>query len=164
MDFASNNTFTMKAYATKANAKVLLKVENSGDAGINFEKEVTMTTTNTWETLTFDYSAIPTNTYDKIVIIFDLGTMGDGSADFTYYFDNIELSNVTGGSSVNLPIDFETATTWVDFDGGVVTTETNPFSNADNNSANVGKMVKDVGQVWGGSSITLSACNGFHKQ
>ena len=68
------------------------------------------------------------------------------------------------GYSQTLPIDFETATTWTDFDGGVVTTETNSFSNADNNSANVGKMVKDVGQVWGGSSITLSTANGFRKQ
>ena len=163
MDFTANNTFSMKAYSIKAGTKVLMKVENSTDAGINYEKEVTMTTTNTWETLVFDYSAIPANTYDKIVIIFDLGTMGDGTADFTYYFDDITLYDNGGGtgSAGSLPLDFETATTWVDFDGGEVTTIANPQSNGDNNSANVGQMVKNAGQVWGGSSIALSSAMDF---
>ena len=98
MDFTANNTFSMKAYSIKAGTKVLMKVENSTDAGINYEKEVTMATTNAWETLVFDYSAIPANTYDKIVIIFDLGTMGDGTADFTYYFDDITLYDNGGGT------------------------------------------------------------------
>lgn len=95
MDFNNNNTFSMKVYSIKAGTKVLLKVENSGDNNINYEKEVTMTQTNAWETLTFDYSAIPTsNTYDRVVLIFDLGTQGDGSANFTFYFDDITLYNV----------------------------------------------------------------------
>ena len=163
MDFTANNTFSMKAYSIKAGTKVLMKVENSTDAGINYEKEVTMTTTNTWETLVFDYSAIPANTYDKIVIIFDLGTMGDGTADFTYYFDDITLYDNGGGTgaAASLPLDFETATTWVDFDGGEVTTIANPQSNGDNNSANVGQMVKNAGQVWGGSSLALSSAMDF---
>ena len=163
MDFTANNTFSMKAYSIKAGTKVLMKVENSTDAGINYEKEVTMATTNAWETLVFDYSAIPANTYDKIVIIFDLGTMGDGTADFTYYFDDITLYENGGGtgSAGSLPLDFETATTWVDFDGGEVTTIANPQSNGDNNSASVGQMIKNAGQVWGGSSIALSSAMDF---
>ena len=92
IDFANNNTFTMKAYTVKANTNVLLKVENSGNpAGIQFEQEVTMTTTNAWETLTFDYSGIDDRDYDKLVIIFDNGTQGDGSSNFTFYIDDIEL-------------------------------------------------------------------------
>lgn len=158
MDFTTNNTFSMKAYSVKAGTKVLMKVENSTDAGINYEKEVTMTSTNAWETLVFDYSAIPANTYDKIVVIFDLGTMGDGTANFTYYFDDITLYDNGGGTgaTASLPLDFETATSWVDFDGGEVTTISNPQSNADNNSASVGQMIKNAGQVWGGSSLALS--------
>ncbi len=43
--------------------------------------------------LTFDYSAINTaRTYQKIVLIFDLGTVGDGSANFTFLFDDITLN------------------------------------------------------------------------
>ena len=78
MDFANNDTFTMKVYSPRADAKVLLKVENSSDPTINFEKEVSLTTANAWETITFDYSTISSsNTYDRVVLIFDLGTMGD---------------------------------------------------------------------------------------
>lgn len=107
MDFNANNTFSMKVYTIKANTKVLLKVENSANGGINYEKEVTMTTTNAWETLTFDYSAIPANTYDRIVLIFDLGTVGDGSANFTYYFDDITLFDNGGTATVvTLPFNF----------------------------------------------------------
>ena len=92
IDFANNNTFSMKVYSPRANAKVLFKVENSSNAGINFEKEVTMTTANAWETLVFDYSAIDnTKSYHKIVLIFDNGTMGDGTANFTFYVDDIVL-------------------------------------------------------------------------
>jgi len=84
MDFANNDTFTMKAYAIKPDTKVLLKVENSVDAGIFYEQEVIMSTTNTWETLTFDYSGINTaNTYDKVILIFDNGTFSDAGANYT---------------------------------------------------------------------------------
>ena len=163
MDFANNDIFTMKVYSHRARAKVLLKVENSGNAGTFFEKEVETTVANAWETLTFDYAAISkTNIYDKLVIIFDNGTMGDASANFTFYIDDITLTT-TGVTvpTVNLPLDFESATTWGDFDGGVVTTETNPHNNGDNSSANVGKMVKNAGQTWGGSSIVLGAAMDF---
>ena len=74
-------------------AKLLLKVENLTNNTINFEKEVATTTANAWEVLTFDYSAIDaTKSYQKVILIFDLGTMGDGSANFTYLFDDITLN------------------------------------------------------------------------
>ena len=82
----------MKVFSPRIGAKVLLKVENLTNGGISFEKEVTTTTANAWELLTIDFSAINTaNSYQKIVLIFDLGTMGDGTANFTYLFDDITL-------------------------------------------------------------------------
>ncbi|QXP69773.1 T9SS type A sorting domain-containing protein [Polaribacter sp. R2A056_3_33] len=163
MDFANNDTFTMKVYSPRVGAKVLLKVENSGDAGINYSKEVLTTIANGWETLTFDYAAISkTASYEKLVIIFDNDIMGDGSANYTFYIDDITLSS-SGVvlPTVALPLDFESATTWTNFDGGVVTTETNPYNNADNSSENVGKMVKNAGQPWGGSVVKLSSAMDF---
>ena len=92
IDFSTKKTFTVKVYSPRVGAKLLLKVENLTNGGISFEKEVLTTTANTWETLTFDYSAIDvTKSYQKVVLIFDNGTMGDGSANFTYYFDDITL-------------------------------------------------------------------------
>jgi len=89
----AKKTFKMKVYSPRAGAKVLLKVENLTNANINFEKEVTTTVANAWEELTFDYSAINTaNSYQKVVLIFDNGTKGDGTAAYTYYFDDITLN------------------------------------------------------------------------
>jgi hypothetical protein len=82
----------MKVYSPRVGAKVLMKVENLTNGALNFEKEVSTTVANGWEELTFDYSAINTaNTYQKVVIIFDLGTVGDGSANFTFLLDDIRL-------------------------------------------------------------------------
>jgi hypothetical protein len=93
IDFSTKKTFKVRVFSPRAGAKLLLKVENQTDGGINFEKEVATTVAGAWETLTFDYSAINTaNSYQKIVLIFDLGTVGDGSANFTYLFDNITLN------------------------------------------------------------------------
>ncbi len=92
IDF-TKKTFKMKVWSPRVGAKVLLKVENLTNGGISFEKEVSTTKANEWEELTFDYSAINTaNSYQKVVLIFDNGTAGDGSANFTFYFDDITLN------------------------------------------------------------------------
>jgi len=93
IDFSAGKTFKVKVYSPRVGAKLLLKVENLTDGGINFEKEVATTVANGWEELSFDYSAINTaNSYQKVVLIFDLGTAGDGSANYTFYFDDIKLN------------------------------------------------------------------------
>lgn len=90
---AGTNTFKMKVYSPRVGAKILLKVENATNAGINFEKEMLSTVANAWEELTFDYTGINTaNSYHKIVLIMDNGIMGDGSANFTFLFDDIKLN------------------------------------------------------------------------
>jgi len=93
INFSSLHTMKMKVYSPRVGAKVLLKVENAADGSISFEKEVLTTTANAWEQLTFDYTGISTtNAYQKITIIFDNGTMGDGSANYTFLFDDITLN------------------------------------------------------------------------
>jgi hypothetical protein len=81
---------TVKVFSPRVGAKLLLKVENLTNGGISFEKEVATTKANQWELLTFDYSTINTaNSYQKVVLIFDLGAVGDGSANYTFLFDDI---------------------------------------------------------------------------
>ena len=92
INFSVNKIVKFKVFSPRVGAKLLFKVENSLNGGSNFEREVTTTTANAWEELTFDFSAIPGGTYDKVVWIFDLGTMGNGTANFTYYFDDITLN------------------------------------------------------------------------
>lgn len=157
MDFSANKVFRMKVFSPRVGAKVLLKVENSSNGGINFEKEVTTTIANAWEDLVFDYSGInAANVYDRIVLIFELGTPGDGSANFTFLFDDIRLTNTF---PVAIPLNFEYPVTygWFDFDGGNVTVINNPQAGGINTSAKVARMIKNPGQPWGGSFLTLSS-------
>jgi hypothetical protein len=163
IDFSVNKTFKLKVYSPRVGAKVLLKVENETNGGINFEKEVLTTVANAWEDLTFDYSTISTtNLYHKIVFIFDLGTMGDGTANFTWLFDDVRLIN-SGGPALTLPVlpmDFESGTinyTFTNFNGGSTTKIANPQNNGINTSSNVAQMVKNIGDPWGGSWIQLAA-------
>ncbi len=92
INFSTKKTFKMKVFSPRVGTKYLLKVENSSNGAQGFEKEVSSTTANAWEELTFDFSLIPAGSYDKVVWIMDLGTAGNGSANFTYYFDDITLN------------------------------------------------------------------------
>lgn len=110
IDFSANKIFRMKVYSPRAGAKVLLKVENPSDNSINYEKEVSTTLANAWEDLVFDYSAINTaKSYQNIVIIFDNGTMGDGTANFTFLLDDIRLTKTLPVTGINLPVTFDEA-------------------------------------------------------
>jgi hypothetical protein len=152
IDFSSKKYMKMKVYSPRVGAKVLLKVENASDGGINYEKEVSTTVANAWEELTFDYTGINTaNSYQKIVLIFDNGTMGDGSANFTFLFDDIMQSSSPGALTL---FNFETGSyTFTDFDGGAASVISNPQATGINTSTKVGQMIKNSGQTWGGSWI-----------
>ena len=101
IDFSVDKTVRMKVFVPNAGDKVTFKVENSADGGIALEKEATTTVGNEWEWLVYDFSEIDDNDYDKVVIIFENGTMGDGSADFTYYFDDIEVVTLSDDASLS---------------------------------------------------------------
>ena len=108
IDFSANRVFRMKVFSPRVGAKVLLKVENLTNGGISYEKEVLTTVANTWEDMAFDFRQINTgNSYSKVVLIFDLGTVGDGSANFTWLFDDIRLTNQMPVSLLGLPVTFD---------------------------------------------------------
>jgi hypothetical protein len=158
IDFSVNKTFKVKVFMPRVGAKLLLKVENQTNAGINFEREATGTVANAWEELSFDYSTISTsNQYQKLVLIFDLGTMGDGTANFTYLFDDILLTSSSGGglTQMNLPVTFDDATVdygLVGFGGAeastIVADPTLP-------SNMVAKVIKSAtAELWAGTTVT----------
>ncbi|MCX8472456.1 MAG: glycoside hydrolase family 16 protein, partial [Sediminibacterium sp.] len=95
--FANNNRINIQVRAPRIGTRLRLKLENLTNTAIFFEKDDTTKTANAWENLSFNLSGIDTinKTYQKIVLIFDNGTIGNGSANFTYYFDNISLSAPT---------------------------------------------------------------------
>jgi hypothetical protein len=163
IDFSTGKIFRMKVFSPRVGAKVLLKVENASDGSINFEKEVATTVANDWEDLIFDYMAIDaTKSYQTLVFIFDNGTMGDGSANFTFLLDDIRLSSSM--PAMTLPLDFQSsllAYNFTNFDGGGVTVINNPQVSGINTSTKVAQMVKDNNQTWGGSWIGLDSLMDF---
>lgn len=162
MNFSSNKIFTMKVFSPRVGARVLLKVENLTDGGIFFEKEATSTVANAWEELGFDFSAINTaNSYQKVVLIFDLGTPGDGSPNFTWLFDDIKLTNALPDNVLKLPVTFENPNVnhaFTNFGNATSSVVNNPQINGSNPSSKVGRLVKASGaEVWAGSFLELNS-------
>jgi len=162
IDFSTNKIFKVKVYMPVVGARLLLKVENATNGGIFFELQDTCTVANAWEELTFDFSTINTsNTYSKMVFIFDLGTVGNGGPNFTYYFDEIKLVSGGGGptlTQMNLPVTFEDPTVnygLVGFGGAEQSTIVVDPTNANNH---VGKVIKSAtAELWAGTTITATA-------
>ncbi|MFW5705375.1 MAG: hypothetical protein ACOCX8_00095 [Bacteroidota bacterium] len=91
IDFTTNKLFKMKVWSPKTGAVVKLKVENLDNGDISHEVDATTTVSNEWEELEYDFSDIDiTNEYQKVVVFFDFGNVGDGT---TYYFDDIKLTS-----------------------------------------------------------------------
>jgi hypothetical protein len=114
VDFSTKKLFKVKVWSPVAGKKLLLKFEGAGAA---FEKEsVGVTTASAWQELSFDFTGVANvnNSNDTAVFIFDLGTAGDGSANSTYYFDDVVQSTVSGGTGssltqMSLPTTFDDA-------------------------------------------------------
>jgi hypothetical protein len=155
IDFSANKHFKMKVWTPGAGRKVLLKVENLTNGAIAYEVEKTSAVGNAWEELTFDFTGVNTaNSYQKLVFIFDLGTVGNGSANFTFYFDDVvQFNGGSGKAQVDLPITFEDTATvdykLADFGGNASSIVVDP---TDPNNL-VGKAVKTaVAELWAGTT------------
>ncbi|GAA4280712.1 hypothetical protein [Gaetbulibacter aestuarii] len=89
LDLTSYTSISLKTWSPKSGITVKLKLENI-DASVTHEVDMTTTVANSWETLTYDFSAAPAADYVRVVIFFDFGTAGDGSS---YYYDDFTLTN-----------------------------------------------------------------------
>ena len=86
INFSTLSTISMKVYSPRAGVPVLLKLE--GDAP---PSEVLTNTTqaNAWEILTWNFAGKQSNLYNKQVMMFDFGSVGNGTANSTFFFDDI---------------------------------------------------------------------------
>lgn len=151
IDFSAGKIFRMKVWSPRVGANVLLKVEGAGN--INYEKTAVTTVANAWEDLVFDYSTIPNGSYSKLVFIFDNGTMGDGSSNFTFYMDDIRLQSQIGQT---IPMNFESTITnysLLGFGGTNSSIVSNPYPTG-NASAKVAKSVRGY-ETWAGTALPL---------
>lgn len=163
IDFSSNKIFKLKTYAPQSGITIKLKVENSADGTIAHEVDAINSKADEWEELTYDFSDIDlSKEYDVFVIFFDFGENGAGA---DYYFDDVTLTD--GVDELKLPLSFESASLeydFTDFDGGQVMVIDNPHPAGINASSKVAEMVKNPGQTWGGSFITLDNSIDFNTR
>lgn len=163
IDFSEKKVIKMNVWSPRPGGQVLLKVENLTDGGIFYESGATTVGNSAWEEVSFDLSAIDTgNTYQKIVLFFDFGTVGDGSADWTFYIDDIKQAFPSTGSFEKMTIEnFEgAAPTLLPFGNAaaaVVTLDDLP-SGLGLVTANVGQFSKPGGaEVWAGVTQELGS-------
>lgn len=158
LDFSTNNTFKMMVYSPRVGCPVLFKLEEAG--GTFVERTTNTTVANAWEELSWNFGGSTSNLYTDLTFIYDLGVMGDGSANFTFYQDEIQFVPGPAPTGLTLPITFDDPNityTMTDFDGGTTALMANPFSGGINTTSHVLQMIKNAGQPWGGSKLTLSA-------
>ncbi len=158
VDFSTNTILSMKVWSPTAGSVVKLKLENIADPSISTEIDATTTSSNAWETLSYNFSGVdPTIEYGRVVVFFDFGNAGTGA---DYYFDDI-MMGAAPADPIMLPLDFESSTLTYAFAGfGGATAEVlpNPDASGSNTSSMVAKLNKSAGsEVWAGSSIDLDS-------
>ena len=157
LDFSTNTTINMRVLSPYPGLMVKFKIE--GDQG-SFpsepatERDAYTTTTNQWEVLSWSFAGEPSDTYRKLVLMFDFGNVGDGTADSTFYFDDIYQTDPSGGlGQIDLPITYDDSSIYYSFI---------PFGDdsveielLETTSGNYGKVVKsNIAESWAG--VTLS--------
>lgn len=157
LDFSQLTVLTMKVYTT-APAGTVVKLKLEGSPPFT-EVDATTTTSGGWETLEFIFAGTGNN-QNQLVFMFDFGNTGDGSANSTFYFDDVEqIAGPPAPIPATLPIDFESGTLssdFIDFSGAAVSVVSNPQMDDVNPSATAGQMVRNGGEFWSGSQILLA--------
>ena len=169
VDFSIDPTICMKVYTTApVGTQVSLKMEGTicGECNSGDRDEFT-TVTGQWETICFDFTDEPAN-FDRVVFLFDLGNVGNGSPASTFYFDDIEQPT-SQPNEIALPIDFELGAV-IDNDlGGIgtgfgggngvnfgaATIIDNPEVSGINTSTTVGQIVRHPGSTSAGAYANL---------
>ena len=151
--------------ATNSTVKIMVNKPVISNVGLKFEGigpvlELTVPNTliNEWEELTFDFSSLIGNTYNKIVVIPDFD-FTPRAQDNIVYLDNVTFSEqiIIPDPGPYAPIDFEVGGngadwTWIVAEDGTnpaLEILANPMSGGINTSATVAKFTAELaGQPW----------------
>ncbi len=167
IDFAGSKQMRIKSYSPAAGKIVKLKLENA-DASITHEVDMMTSAVNAWEQITFDFSDAPSAEYNRVVIFYDFGNIGD---DSVYYFDEMEVGEGSLASSLAplLVENFEgIAPVFTSF-GNIddTTIEANPNMSGINPTALSASQIKTAGsEVWAGSFFEVTTpldLNSYNK-
>jgi len=161
IDFSTNTTLNMNVLSPYPGLMVKFKIEGNQGAFPSepaTERDAYTTKTNEWEILSWDFSGEPSNTYTKLVLMFDFGNVGDGTADSTFYYDDIYQTDPSGGlSQMDLPVTFDDPSVYyvlTDFGGN------GPSTILETVDGNYARVEKDGGaETWAG--VTIGSGAGF---
>jgi hypothetical protein len=157
LNFSVLTKLTMKVYTTAPVGTVVkFKLEGSGPS---VDVDAFTTVSGEWETLEWIFVGTPNN-LNEIVFMFDFGNVGDGSANSTFYFDDIEqVLGPPAPALLTLPVDFETgvvSSDFLNFSGATASVIANPQMNGINTSSTVCQIVRDGGEFFAGSKMFLA--------
>jgi len=158
LDFSVLTKITMKVYTTAPiGTTVKFKLEGTGTS-VNVD--ATTTVSGAWETLEWIFFGTP-NDLNELVFMFDFGNVGDGTANSTFYFDDIEqIAGETAPIPTSLPIDFETGIVNTDFinsSGSTASIISNPQIDGINTSNTVCQIVRNGGGYNAGSKVFIDS-------
>lgn len=90
LNFSANGGYiTMKVWTeAPIGTSIQIKLEQQNGSAAT-EKIATTTVSGAWETLHWDFSQLGSSPYDKLVFMFDIGNVGNGSNTSTFYFDDV---------------------------------------------------------------------------
>jgi len=168
IDFTAGEVFSMKVWSPRAGVPILFKIESlDGDGNPTSTAEISSNTTvaNTWEVLTFDFSAVggfsAAIDYHRVVAFPDFNNPSMVGGE-SYFFDDVMvIGGGMGNTSPVIPVDFEDDAFTYNLAGfGDATPERidNPDASGVNTSLKVVSITKAEGApVWAGISLPLGA-------
>lgn len=160
IDFTTNKVIKMKVWFPVAGQGMIMKFEST-TGGSNFEKSVSNVPAMVWTEVSFDYQGISNNTRDQLVFLLNPGVNGDGTANSTYYIDDITFTPpAIVFDPIVLPLNFENTNqnfSFGGFGGGALSKVVNPDQSAGNPSATVLKGDKAGPEFWAGGFFFMSS-------
>ncbi|CAM1369260.1 glycosyl hydrolase [Tenacibaculum xiamenense] len=100
LNFSSNRFITLKVWTdAPVGTPMQVKLEQQ-NGGSTFELLTNTTSTGQWETLSWDFGSLGVSSYDRLVFMFDFGSVGDGSENSTFYFDDVQQTATLSTSEV----------------------------------------------------------------
>ena len=138
LDFSETPFIKVKVWVEKP-VEVMVRIQNFPNYGQGFDQTISVTETNQWVQLVFNFGSVTATNYDRAQIYFDRGLTGGSVAGDLYYFDDYEKSNVA--PQAELTMSPEEGASGVSLASGISITSNLAFQNFD------GSTITDISSV-----------------
>ena len=100
-DFSETPFIKVKVWVDRP-VDVMVRIQNYPDYGQGFDQTISVTETNQWVQLIYNFGSVTATNYDRAQIYFDRNQAGGTEAGDIYYFDDYEKSNVAPQAELTL--------------------------------------------------------------